>query len=443
MNNFNVEASKQQIRDLVFDFFVQSHDFNGISLRDIGEQLNIDYEVSIDLVIQLAEEKAVSIQSSTNPHIIGFTHYSVQDQRRILEDAKQINCTHTEFGGFTVVTENTEFPICVYPAPEYLERHRDLRPFGNAVFSKRLAMGDPQLRFIFFDLDVLDRYSGDPRYVFKFDDYSGSIHCKYENDQPVVREEDEIFLKSFGLGYDSSGNRLAAVTLGYLKNLSPEHQVYWMGKEFKGKAKILKEYYENIIEGNWVFTHSIFSGFIGEQNCVNELTEIIFGKRLFLKSFKTEERPREFTLFFKPTLKNYNEFIMLLDKMISDNINKDFFKGTIELEELIPIEGNLVERRQKGTLRIFEEWLLAKYKNADEGIDWIFKVFKRVRKERQDPAHKISSDEYDKAYDEKQKLVMVDVYKAMLNLRYAFADHRLAAEFKVPRWLAEEQITPF
>lgn len=48
-----------------------------------------------------------------------------------------------------------------------------------------------------------------------------------------------FFLKSFGLGYDELGNRLAVVPLTYFKRLSPEHQVYWKGKECKSEGKVL------------------------------------------------------------------------------------------------------------------------------------------------------------------------------------------------------------
>ncbi len=74
-------------------------------------------------------------------------------------------------------------------------------------------------------------------------------------------------------------------------------------------------------------SYSIFSAFLGELTCLNNLANKIFGINLFHKDFDHENRPKEFTFFFLPTLRNYNEFVLLLDKMISDNINKDFFKG--------------------------------------------------------------------------------------------------------------------
>ena len=63
----------EKIKNLVFSFFCESSDFNGIALRNISERLDLDYKDSIDLVKELVKDGIVSIQSSTNPHIIGFT----------------------------------------------------------------------------------------------------------------------------------------------------------------------------------------------------------------------------------------------------------------------------------------------------------------------------------------------------------------------------------
>jgi hypothetical protein len=35
-----------------------------------------------------------------------------------------------------------------------------------------------------------------------------------------------------------------------------------------------------------------------------------------------ENEPRRFTFLVRPTLEEFNEFVLLLDKMLSDNLNK-------------------------------------------------------------------------------------------------------------------------
>jgi len=436
---------KERIENIVYDFFVASSDFNGIALRDISQKLNIEYENSIDLIKELVKNDIVSIQSSTNPHIIGFQHYPIDSQIHILEEAKKTKEVLHSFGKITISSEDTEFPICLYPSKKYLQKKRNLAEFDNAVYTKQLALAEPHLTPIFFEIEVLDRYFNDPRFDFKFKDYSGQISCLYdEKDNPIVREEDQIFLKTFGLGFDENGDRLAVVYLRYLKDLTPEHQVYWKSRQKKGNCKMLEEYHQNTIQGNWTFSYSIFSGFIGEQKCINDLTELIFTKPLFRKSFENENRPKEFTFFFTPTLKNYNDFILLLDKMISENINKDFFEGKVEFFEFKELENGLVERQSKGTLQLFEEWLTSVFNVKGDGtVSELFKPLRKIRKERQNLAHRINENQYDKQLMEKQKIIMDEVYSVFRNLRNIFHQHPKARNFEIPNWLENGKIKTY
>jgi len=437
---------KNKIKERIYDFFINSSDFNGIPLRNISEEFEIDYKHSIDLIKELVEEEIVSIQSSTNPHIILNRHYPIENQLQVLEDAKKNELLELEkVGDIRIVCENTEFPICLYPSPKHLEENRDLSAFENEIYTKQLALAEAQLKPVFFEIEVLERYSNDPRFEFDFEDYSGSISCKYdENYNPIVREEDQIFIQTFGLGFDKESNRVAVVYLRYLKDLTKEHQTFWKSKEVKESCKMLEEYHENTIQGNWTNSYSVFTGFLGELSCLNDLANEIFGKQLFRENFNEEKRPKEFTFFFIPTLKNYNEFVLLLDKMISDNINKDFFKDKIELCDIKQIEDGVVERISKGTLRLFEEWLLIHYKTANqEVIQSILKPFREIRKQRQNPAHRIDENIYDKKYIEKQREVIRDAFSSMRALREIFQQHPKANNFEIPDWLETGEMKVF
>ena len=237
----NQHHLKKQIENKVYDFFVNSSDFNGMPLRQVCEELKIEYENSIEIIKTLVSDDRITIQSSTNPHIIYSRIYPIDIQLKILEDAKSWEVTVEKIGEISFVSENTEYPICLYPTENLLKSKRDLTEFGNAVYTKELAFAQPQLKPIFFEIEVLERYANDPRFDFDFKDYSGRISCKYDdNDKPYVRKEDEVFLKTFGLGFDSNNKRVAVVYLRYLSDLTPEHQVYWKSREKGGNCKMLE-----------------------------------------------------------------------------------------------------------------------------------------------------------------------------------------------------------
>lgn len=434
---------ENKVLQRVYDFFLQSSDFNGIPLKRLSKEVKLSYLSVIEIVKDLVIKGHLSIQTGTNPHIIALGHYRQSAQLELLDKAKA-NKTKviSKIKGISVSFDS--HLTCFYPTQEYLEANRNTDEFSNSPFSKELALGAAHLSARYFDIEVLERYFHDPRLDFKFEDYSGGIIYKDdENNQPSVRESDQVFLKTFGLGHDESGNRVAVVYLRYLADLTPEHQVYWKGKQSMAKCMMVKEYYANTIEGSWTTSRSVFTAFLAEQLALNKLCKAIFDKELFRKTFERETRPREFTFFFVPTQKNYDDFILLLDKMLSDNLNKDFFDGIDSFEITKHADGS-IERKEKGTLRLLEEWLNHNITMQTEGgIAMLMKPLKSVRKERQNPAHRISSNEYNKAFVDQQKKQLGEAYRSIRNLRNLFQGHPDAYGVEIPKWLDEGHIKFF
>ena len=226
------------------------------------------------------------------------------------------------------------------------------------------------------------------------------------------------------------------------ENYHQIHQVFWNTKEIPvSVCKVLTEYYNNLIKGSWITSRSVFSALIDEINAIYNLTSSIFGVPLFREELIGDKSPKNFTFFFSPTSKNYYDFINLLDKYISENINKSFFEDKIELEEINSLDENIHERIQKGTLRLLEEWLNKCFKYPDETTSKeIMKSFKKVRKERQKPAHKIIDNQYDLKYIQKQKEIMEQCYLSMGSIRRNIQTHPRAKLVKLPDWIDSENV---
>lgn len=125
---------------------------------------------------------------------------------RVFGGRKRIKTEIHRLGDFEWESENTETPTCVYPSQSYLQANRNVS--GMPIFTRLLAWGEPQLTPCYFDMEVLQRYYDDPRFLFFFKDYSGRISYREKDGTPIVRKEDEAFLQTFGLGYDNTDTRI-------------------------------------------------------------------------------------------------------------------------------------------------------------------------------------------------------------------------------------------
>jgi hypothetical protein len=200
----------KDIETSVVEFFLQSSDFNGLPvsaiLRDQADGKSII--AILEDLIRRGRITCVSSRTSVNPHIKRFPDLPSDQQVAQLEGA---------------LTDT----ICLYPSADLVGEHFNVNTFGDRPFSKKLLLGEPQLNWEGFDLGVLDRYYNDPRYLFHFGDHGGRLSILTEGAAGEILERDQVFLQTFGIGYDESDTRVAVVFLRYLSSLSPEHQQYW------------------------------------------------------------------------------------------------------------------------------------------------------------------------------------------------------------------------
>lgn len=165
---------------------------------------------------------------------------------------------------------------------------------------------------------------------------------------------------------------------------------------------------------------------------------------MFRSELVGDKHPRNFTFFFSPTSKNYYEFVNLLDKYLSENINKSFFEGKVELEELKPLGDDKYERVQKGTLRLLSEWLNSSFSYKDENTsNEIVRPLKKVRNERQKPAHKVIENEYDPEYINKQKELMENCYLSVGSIRRNIQTHPMASSVELLERLDKDNVKYF
>jgi hypothetical protein len=418
---------RDEVLKRIRDFFISSYDFNGILLSMLCIEFKVGWAEMRELIISLIQEKQISLtfaSHSINPHIKRLPDLPVEKQLERLN----ADDPHT---------------VCAYPSPDIIREAVDLSIYDARPCTRRLALAEPHLTPIFFDLDTLDRYYRDPRYHFDFHDFAGSISISTEHyESSDVAERDKILLQTFGIGYDSNRNRVVAVFLRYLSDLSPEHQQIWNTYVVSGQCSMNSDYTRATIYGDWAEYYSAYQAFLTEQAEINKLSQLIGKPNLFRETYE-QNRPEGFHPMLRPTRKNFDEFIHLLDKLLSDNINQGFFKGDIPLERQVPRDDGTIEVQRLGTLQLLEEWLRKKYRTADgEDVSReVLEPLREVRKLRQKPAHALRENEYDRSYPKQQDDLLGKACRALTMLRVIFWSHPRARErYSPPDWLDGDKI---
>ena len=416
--------SAEQILAAVAKYYLASGDFNGLPVRTLYKDDTTKALVRTTLR-QLIDGGQITMEFGIrhiNPHIKALPPDPSQNEQ--LQE----------------LTKNDLESVCAYPSPAVLATVVGSSECHDRPFTRRLMLGEAQLAFHAFDLSVLELYRNDPRYYYTSDDIRGSISIHdafYQHAQ--MHERDRVLLQTFGFGYDESLNRAVMVFTRYLHDLSPEHQQIWNAKRLNGSYKLHPDYYRNAIVGAWGTKLSLFQAFLEELKHINAMAKLIGKPALFRNEF--EERPRGFSFLVRPTTKEFNDFVLLLDQTMSDNLNKDFFRGDIDLESETTRPDGKIVIAQKGTIQLLEQWFQKKMRFSDpQPFNDMLAIFREVRKARQHPAHTAEDSIFDQKIFKDQRELAVRAYDAVRTIRLMLANHPAVRDYKVPEKLFKGEI---
>ena len=274
---------------------------------------------------------------------------------------------------------------------------------NEGYYTQQLKEEHPY-KLVYFEAKVLNDFIYDPRYLINNFIFKCNISIKEEFDNVDDFDNDnKIILDNIGFGYDENNMRIVAVFLKNLSELPYKIQNRFYTYEINNNA-FLDSTFVNSINGKWSNKTTIFKAIHYEMEQINKICKN--DKKFFRSTFKINS-PKEFNIIILPTKNEYNSFITTFDKLLSDNINKNYFKGKIELIE-ISNEGKI----HKNTIRLLKEWL-EKIDVDSEIINKIINPINDVRKQRNKPSHSIYDDEYDINFTIKQTNILIDVYYSL------------------------------
>lgn len=405
MNNL-----KDSILQQVYNNFVNSFGFNGCALYDIG--CDCTNEELQRCLIELIQEGNIEIitKEAGNVYIKSLEAKPVEKQ---VEDF-----TSLSFRDF-----------CIYPTEKILKQRRDVSCYDDRPFTKMLALGKPQLKCRFFNIDILHHYAIDPRYDYRFRDYFGEIYA-----YNTVEDSEDIYLRNFSIGRNGN-DYVVAVFLRDLNFLPSVAQQKWYSKMIvdSSECMVLKNFIDNQILGSWCFPRTVFRAIIEEIENLYAITNHIWGTPLFSNYYnRDDERLRNFEMLLLPTNKGLDDYYRQLEILTVENLNKKFF----ELEEFdlelvfYTQEDEYKIKNNKGTLLLLKEWL---QKVKPECLQEIHGVLANVRTTRsKGGAHNLLKPIYSKDYYSEQFEMSRKVFNALNVLRRIIQTHPLAAGYTIP-----------
>ncbi len=416
---------------VVSDSYLLSGDYNGVTIQALMDHEK-DHENLFVSISDLVKNNKIRLKFSgycSFPHINRIGFLSVKEQLSLLKDFSIRNPDEYKIDLFIPGMKNSfkryvpdSYPtFCCYPTESHLRDIVNLADFSNRPFDLALALGAPQLEFWSFDLKILEYYRNDPRYYYKNSDFEGSI---YRKDEDNASQDDPTYLKTFGFSYDENKNRAVSVYLRYLKSLSAPDQVRWNLEKLSGDYHLHPDYFTRTLLGRCSPYMSICDAILNEIRIINQMSESVYNNILFKNNFHENGeycRPERYGLLIRPTRNEFIEFIKLLDKILSDNIDKRFFKNmNIEIErEDIRSDGKIIVT-PKGTITLLDEWVRTEFDREVKSWElWAksIQTFRTIRKNRNKESHSIHDDAFDQKYIMEQRIILTDTHDAIRTLR--------------------------
>ena len=294
------------------------------------------------------------------------------------------------------------------------------------------------MRPVFFDPMVLQRYESDPRYLFRSHDFNGMLATEDDYSlSSTFPEEDKVLVDTFGQGWADGTPQAIAVYLVYLGKLSPRHQEHWHGFELpnQDRYELDRDYVRTSIFGEWPERPSAIEAIFVEQRVLNDIAAALGRPAMFTQVFDEGDRPAGLNPFLLPSREQMDRFILHLDQVLSENINEDFFAGEVERFEDQELRDGRIQRIQRRSIRLLKEWLEARYPEDQDLAATVTASLAEVRELRQNPAHRLTTNELDPAVWAERSRLLGDVHASLRALRQELAKDPATASVDMPDWL--------
>lgn len=403
LNGVMAEPTRAALMKMVIDRYLKSGDFNGLHLHTNVEPAWLD--VAKKLVAE-GKLQVVSEVDYPNPHIRPWpSRRTIESQIESLDELPG--------NGYGAV---------LYPTPLALKGVRIPVRLKGQPFGTAMAKGRGALELAYFSFDVLEPYRNDPRYHFRYWDFGVDMSIGNEAYLDGTElERDKVSLSHLGFAYDLSNYDRTDVTTPIVRRvaafyhdlakLTPEHQQRWQSYQVVETGLEPHPAWWMAQMGQWAEGIGPFDGLFTELGNLNTLWAGAFGQALL----RHTDRPHDFGWLLRPSQREWDEFMVQLDKVLSENIRHD------------GLDAAGAPRRDKkdqnlGTLTRLA--VLLESKRIDPAVvKDLMRPFRDIRQARQKPAHALRTNLTDKTFVHRQVALLEDLNDSLRALKRWMSTH--------------------
>jgi hypothetical protein len=402
--------------DAVCEQYLSSRDFNGLLMTsaDVGRRDEAIAGVQAGLL------QVVSEEDFPNPHIRPWPSRRTIDSQ--IASVERLG--------------SDRYGLCLYPTPAALAE-RVQRMYLEEPYRQAMAEGRGALELAYFDFAVLEPYANDPRFTFEFSDFGAkTIVSDATHEDENEPEHDKIIMGHIGFAYDltdfdredpdSPIRRRIAAFYGDLAKLSARHQQRWRTYQLEDETGLRPHpVWIGRQMGHWDEGIGPFDLFFRQLAALNELWQRAFGEDLF----RNTERPSGFGWLLRPTQREWDSFVLELDKLLSDNLRQ-------EALDAAGAPRSDANGQQLGTLGRLRRLMIDRKINGAAATK-VMGPLREVRQARQRPAHALRTNLTDQTFAHKQVVLLEEINKSLTGLRYFILGHPANRDWEEPEKLEE------
>ena len=322
------------ILNRITGYYLGSNRFNGLPVSSLTHDLDTSYREISPYLVKLVKQRVVSIlygDTHPNPYVRALPDESIEKQLAKL------------------IPQHLE-RACIYPLPNHLKRVVDQKLFSSRPFTLKMALGEPQYKFEYFDPAVLNHY---------LQKHGCRINYDVQSTLLLPGASIKFTRAAFGPTYGIQFTSLLSANLEQLSLLPAQEQQYWHSMSLPGPCTVHPDVVHTLIDGKFRDRICIFEALLEEMYAVNGLCSEMNLPVLHRIYHEPHRALKNLGFMPSPSLESFHQFFLQFQIFLLQNLNPAFLTS-IDKPPFRPMRSRqrrTLDRPSKTALEHLNNWL--------------------------------------------------------------------------------------